>query len=473
MYDFLAAYVKKLLVVCLLSAFLCGQATAGLAERIAKIVGKAKPREYAVHVVEPESGTVVYDHNADAPMMPASNMKLITTAAALKYLGPLFEYETRIMLCDDALVVVGSGDPLLGDRITDTRYGRPNGWIFANIVATLKDRGIEEINDIVIDTTVFDDERVHPNWPESDLNRWYACEVCGLNYNDNCIQVTVDNNDGEIGISTEPETLFVEIINEVKAVSSGQSAVGAYRNRRPNRITIRGKCRDRQGPFDVAIEKPAALFGFLLAERLAQAEIAVRGQLVEGAFNSDGPYTEIAEYTTPLVDCLHRANKDSLGLAAEALLKTIAARANPDNKYGGWERGRELVGRYLCDLGIAREEFNIDDGCGLSRQNRLSCRAITTVLLDVYRGGNWELYRTSLAVGGEDGTVGRYFKEPEYRANILGKTGYISGVRSFSGVCLTDSGPYLFSAISNSSSLSRDTINQIAAAIMDEYADND
>jgi D-alanyl-D-alanine carboxypeptidase/D-alanyl-D-alanine-endopeptidase (penicillin-binding protein 4) len=256
-------------------------------------------------------------------------------------------------------------------------------------------------------------------------------------------------------------------------VSSGDSAVGAYRNRRPNRITIRGKCRDREGPFDVAIEKPAAWFGFLLAEHLVRAGVAVDGQLIEGAFNPDVPCAEIAEYTTPLIDCLHRANKDSLGLAAEALLKTMAAQDDPDHKNGSWERGRELIAQYLGDLGVARSEFRIDDGSGLSRENRLSTHAITAVLLDVYQGENWELYRTSLAVGGEDGTVGRYFREPRYRANILGKTGYISGVRSFSGICLTDSGPYIFSIISNQSSLSRDAINQIAAAVIDEYADRD
>ena len=466
-------YLRAFLVVLVVNTSLSGSAVAGLAGRVGLIVGSTKQSLYAVHVIEPKSGTVVYSHNASAAMIPASNMKLITTAAALKLLGPLFEYRTRVALCGNTLVVVGSGDPLLGDRVTDARYDRPDGWVFTEIVQALQERNVQEINDIVVDTTVFDNERVHPNWPESDLNRWYACEVCGLNYNANCIQVTTNNNGGRVAVSVEPETSFVEIVNEVQAITSGDSAVGAYRSRQPNRIMIRGKCKDRQGPFDVAIEKPAAMFGYLVAEHLVRAGIAVRGQLIEGAFERDEPFVELVEFTTPLIDCLHRANKDSLGLAAEALLKTIAAQDNPDKKNGTWERGRERIGQYLLDLGIKEEEFVIDDGSGLSRENRLSAHAIATVLLDVYKGGNWELYRTSLAVGGEDGTVERYFKEPEYRANILGKTGYISGVRSFSGFCLTDKGPYLFSIISNRSSLSRDAINQIAAAIIDEYRDRD
>ncbi len=473
MHDLAVTYLKRLTTIVLVNAFFCEPALADLAGRIAEVVGSARQRDYAIRVVEPESGRTVYTHNAEAALIPASNMKLITTAAALKYLGPLFEYKTQVSLYDNTLVVVGSGDPLLGDKVTDARYERPEGWIFAEIVAALQDRGIQEINDIVVDTTVFDDERVHPNWPPSDLNRWYACEISGLNYNANCIQVTTANNQGRVAVLVEPETSFVEIINEVQPISSGEEAVGAYRNRQPNRITIRGKCRERQGPFDVAIERPAAMFGFLLAEHLVGAGITVRGRLIEGAFDRDGPQVEIAEFATPLVDCLHRANKDSLGLAAEALLKTIAAQHDPDRKNGSWQRGRELIAQYLSDLGIAADEFTIDDGSGLSRENLLSAHGIATVLLDVYRGENWELYRTSLAVGGEDGTVKDYFEDGQYRANILGKTGYITGVRSFSGICLTDEGPYLFSILSNRSSLSRDAINRIAAAIIDEYADRD
>ncbi|HNY79207.1 MAG: D-alanyl-D-alanine carboxypeptidase/D-alanyl-D-alanine-endopeptidase [Sedimentisphaerales bacterium] len=461
--------VKKLSFLLWACLWLCRPVTAGLAGRIAGVVGKAKPAEYAVHVVEPDSGAVIYSHNATTAMTPASNMKLVTTAAALRYLGPLFEYRTRIGLCDGALVVIGSGDPLLGDPAMDALYGRPNGWVFDEVVCGLEQLGVESVADIVIDTTVFDDQRVHPNWLESDLNRWYACEVCGLNYRGNCIQVTTTNQGGRIGVQVEPSTSFVEIANEIQAVSSGATGVGAYRTRQPNRIILRGKCKDKEGPFDVAIEQPGAFFGFLLAEHLVRAGIPVGGHLVERPLDPNGRLIPVAEYATPLIDCLHRANKDSLGLAAEALLKTIAAHENPDRRNGSWEKGRERIGDYLTGLGIPRAEFEIDDGSGLSRKNLLSARAIVAVLRDAYTGGNWELYRTSLAVGGADGTIGRYFKESAYRAGILGKTGYISGVRSFSGICLTDERPYLFSIISNRSSLSRDAINAIAQAIMDEY----
>ncbi|MEN6427242.1 MAG: D-alanyl-D-alanine carboxypeptidase/D-alanyl-D-alanine-endopeptidase [Phycisphaerales bacterium] len=462
--------MNKCLSVLLLSVGLNGIASASLAQRIQKIADPQKVSEYSVNVVEPSSGATVYSYDSHKPLIPASNMKLVTTAAALKYLGPSFEYRTRVGLSNGTLVVIGSGDPILGDRETDGKYGRQNGWIFEKIAQVLRERGVSEINDIVIDTTVFDDERVHPNWDPAQLNRWYACEICGLNYNVNCIELTASNAGGTVVIQVEPATTFVEIVNQVEAITSGDSAVGSHRTAQPNKITVYGKCKTKDGPFKVAIEKPAAFFGFLLAEHLARAGITAKGKLIERAFCEDEGFLSLVEFVTPLADALNRANTDSLGLAAEALLKTIDAQDNPDRRNGGWAGGREAIARYLADLGIPAEEFKLDDGSGLSRQNRLTTHAITRLLLDQYRGPNWELFQVSLAVGGEEGTIDRYFNEPRYQGKIHGKTGYISGVRAFSGICFTDGGPYIFSILSNGpKGLSRDAINDIAKAIIDEH----
>jgi len=460
--------------IVLLSVWLSGVAAAGLAGRIDEIVEKRKGGAHSIRVVRADSGTTVYSHRADRALIPASNMKLITTAAALEYLGADFEYTTRVGLCDNTLVVIGSGDPLLGDKEMDAKYGRQDGWIFERIAQALQDKGIQEINDIIVDTTVFDDERVHPSWPAKDHNRWYACEVSGLNYNGNCIEVIANRLGNSVAVSVEPRTNFVQIINEVKAISNGDGAVGAYRNRQPNKITIFGKCKNRQGPFRVAIEQPAAFFGYLLAENLVRVGINAAGRLIEKSTPDDCEFRLVAEFTTPIGNVLRRANTDSLGLAAEALLKTIAAHESDDGTDGSWERGRELVCQYLSGLGIASEEFHVDDGSGLSRENRLSAHAITTMLLALYQSDDWELYKGSLAVGGEEGTIGRYFKEARYRGKIVGKTGYISGVRSFSGLCRTQSGSYIFSIISNGPrGLSRDEINDVAEAVIDEFGSSD
>jgi D-alanyl-D-alanine carboxypeptidase/D-alanyl-D-alanine-endopeptidase (penicillin-binding protein 4) len=205
-----------------------------------------------------------------------------------------------------------------------------------------------------------------------------------------------------------------------------------------------------------------------LFERLAKAGITVNGQLFEKPKDAGSSYTQIAEYSTTLGDCLTRCNKDSFGLAAEALMKTIAAKKN-HFKNGSWAQGRAILSKYLASLKIPSTQFNIDDASGLSRQNRLSANAITKVLHSVYKTKNYKLYKNSLAVGGLEGTIKKYFKENKYKGKIYGKTGYINGVKSFSGICTTTKGDYIFSIITNKNYSYRKPLNDIAKAIIDNY----
>jgi D-alanyl-D-alanine carboxypeptidase/D-alanyl-D-alanine-endopeptidase (penicillin-binding protein 4) len=459
--------VSTMVCTCCLSSTTC----ADLTRRVDSIIDHPLQQkvEFSIHIINANSGETVYSHNAKKVLIPASNMKIVVTAAALEYLGPDYEYITRIGLCDDTLVVIGSGDPLLGDEKISYKHNRQAKWLFEEIAAALRKYGMETINDIIIDTTIFDDQRVHPNWPRDDLNRWYACEVSGLNFNNNCIEISAENNAGKIAINIDPPTSYVEFINKVSTTSQGRSAIGAYRNSTPNKITLRGKCKDSVGPFDVAIENPAGFFGFLLAENLKKAGITAKGHIIEKAFDKSCNFRLLVECSTPIVDCLQRCNKDSLGLAAEALLKTIAAERSLVRKNGSWTGGQKAISEYLLQLDLDDSQFYIDDGSGLSHHNRFSAYAITKVIFNVYKSDNWQMYKESLAVGGVDGTISKYFKEHEYKGNIFGKTGYIRGAKSFSGVCSTQECDYIFSILANKDNArTRGAINNIAKAIIDD-----
>ena len=462
--------MKKLLFVVVFSLCLAAFAKADLAKRVDAIISRPslKKVQFSIHIVKADSGKTVYSHNSREALVPASNMKIITSAAALKFLGADYKYKTRVGLCDDTLVVIGSGDPLLGDKVTDDKYGRKVGWIFQDIIAALKRKRITTIKDIIVDSGVFDDQRVHPGWPKKELNKPYACEVSGLNFNGNCIDISAKKTGKRVAVSIEPQTAFIKVSNKVIPISKGTSTIGSYRNSRPNEIVVHGKCKSKIGPYAVAIERPAAFFGFLLAENLVKAGIKTKGELIEKAVSDDCNVTMLAEYTTPIADCLTRCNKDSFGLAAEALFKTIATNSSMTNKNGSWAAGRRIISRYLSALGIDRSQFYIADGSGLSRQNELSAYTITRVLSDVYKGRDWPLYKASLAVGGVDGTVSTNFKEQKYKGKVYGKTGYIAGVKALSGVCTTAAGDYIFSILANKTNgKTRTAINDIAKAIID------
>ena len=186
-------------------------------------------------------------------MVPASNMKIIVSAAALRYLGPHYEYKTRVGLCGNTLVVIGSGDPLLGDKATDTKYSREAGWIFEDIAAALKRNGVTTIKDIIVDSSIFDDQRVHPNWPKEELNRWYACEVSGLNFNGNCIDIKLRpaSKPGSVALFTLlPHTKYVNITNQCTTIGTGKNTPWAARKLNTNDITLRGSLRREAGAED-------------------------------------------------------------------------------------------------------------------------------------------------------------------------------------------------------------------------------
>jgi D-alanyl-D-alanine carboxypeptidase/D-alanyl-D-alanine-endopeptidase (penicillin-binding protein 4) len=442
------ARMKNLLAAVMLCVCFVSAASADLTKRIDGIVGRKSQRkvQFSIHIVKANSGKTVYRHNATKALVPASNMKIITTAAALKYLGHNYKYKTKVGLCNDTLAIIGSGDPLLGDKATNAKYKRKAGWIFKDITAALKQNGVKTIKDIIVDSSTFDDQRVHSNWSKKELNRPHACEVSGLNYNRNCIGVTAKNSGGKVVVYIEPAT----------------------DSREPNKIILEGKCKKQQGPFSVAIERPAAFFGFLSAENLAKAGISVEGKVIEKPVGRDCKLRLLRVYRTPITECLVRCNKDSFGLAAEALLKTIAAHSHKGHKNGSWADGRKLISQYLLGLGIREKEFHIDDGSGLSRQNKLSANALTKVLSNLYKSKNWKLYKDSLAVGGVNGTIRRYFKEEKYKGKIFGKTGYITGVKSLSGVCSTADGDYIFSILTNNTNgKTRTAINDIVKVLFD------
>jgi len=422
---------------------------------------------FSIMAVEAKTGAVLYQLHPDKPMIPASNMKLITTSAALHYLGGDYIFKTKVGILGSDLVIVGGGDPLLADPKNDSAPGQAATLLISRILLAVKDSGIRQIDNIIVDTSFFDNNRVHPSWPKEQLNQWYACEVSGLNFHNNCIRLTAARNGKEAALSMIPENSYVHLINQIQVVSSGTSAVGAYRNSVPNRLLVKGKLNQAAG-FDVAIENPAGLLASIVKDRLQKEGIPVRGQILQQYIKQNEAIRYLVIIETPIAEVLKRCNTNSLGLAAECLVKTISAENTQGHINGEWPHGLNLISRYLDSLGIPKEQYVLDDGSGLSRNNRLSAYCLITVLKDMYFHPDSSIFLSSLAVGGLEGTAEKYFQEPPYKGTILGKTGYIAGVRSFSGICRTPAGDILFSILSEgSSSAARSCINDITKAIYD------
>lgn len=456
---------KKLVFCCILSLIVCF----GRADTFDAIVGKYKQSKtiFSILAVKADSDKVIYRLRPDEPMIPASNMKLISTSAALHYLGADYIFETKVGIFGRDLVIVGGGDPLLADPKNDSSPCQAANALMDTIINVLRNADISAIDNIIVDTSFFDDIRVHPSWPLDDLNKQHACEVGGLNFYTNCVHLDIQRSGSRAVITMTPKNSYIELINQLTLISKGDSGVGAYRNSVPNKLLVKGVLNQAAG-FDVAIENPAGLFASILKDRLVASGISMKGQLLQKYVKQNNNIRYLVVIQTPITAVLKSSNKDSLGLAAECLIKTISAENTEGRINGQWSHGLELARHYLNSLGIPSEQYTLDDGSGLSRNNRLTAACIVTVLKEMYHNKYADVFLSSLAVGGQDGTIAKYFHQSPYKGNIIGKTGYIRGVRSFSGICQTPEGDIFFSILTeDGNSYTRKCINEIAQAIFD------
>ena len=171
-------------------------------------------------VIDVATGQAVFAENADRPLIPASNMKVFVMGAAIMELGPGFAFETVLATDGSDVVIIGDGDPALGDEKLCQARGETAATVLERWGDALREYGMTVIpGDLVIDESVFDEQRTHPSWEPEDLGKWYAAPVGGLNLNDNCIDITVSpagKTGAPVLVAAHPENSLVKIINRCR-----------------------------------------------------------------------------------------------------------------------------------------------------------------------------------------------------------------------------------------------------------------
>ena len=451
-----------------------------LARRIDRIVApaEAKKARFGIHFRDLQTARTIYSHNADQPFIPASNMKLVTTAASLDLLGADFVYETTFAVADGRLVIVAGGDPLLGDPVLAERGGTTIDAVFQRVLEQLAQRKIAAIDGgLLVDNTLFDEQRFHPSWPVDQANKWYAAQVSALCFNNNCIDITIfpSATPGRPGRYTlSPNTVYANITNKSKTVRAGRNTVWASRHAETNDITLHGNAR-YEHTINVAIDRPSAFFGFVLSEYLMAHGVKMGGRIVVKALPPDAGLDVLFVHRTRLSDVLARCNQRSLNLAAECLFKTLGAHHGGEDGSkkrgeGSWQSGRRAVNMFLTRTGADCSRCVIDDGSGLSRQNRLTADTLTSVLAHMHTGPSGGQFRASLA-NSANGTLAKAhrFSEPFYSDRLFAKTGWVSGAWALSGYCRLSSGGWAaFSILANrpSGRSLRTTVDKIVKEVM-------
>ena len=416
---------------------------------------------------DPAQQKPLLEHRADEGYITASNMKLISSAVALDVFGPEHVFETRLVgrgeIVDGVLrgdlLLVGSGDPTLGAR----RF-EPAGATapFVRMAAALKKRGISKITGRVLgDDSVLPDEIMGLGWDWAYHADWYAAQIGGLCFNENCIDVVFDG--AAVGeaprIRLDPETEYVRVDNRVRCVAEKARGVHWTRGLGNNRITLRGTLLvTTEGKRDWgSVHNPTAYAATVLRETLIREGIEVLGNAGDldevepdgPARGDDGARTVLAKHTSPpMAKILHGLNKRSQNLYAEQLPRLAAKLRGGDGSMASVRRlTRSFLTAQGCDLG----RFVMADGSGLSRLNLVEPRQLAALLVGMRKHEHFSIWYESLPIAGVDGTLRRRFRgENPARGKVRAKTGYVGRVVGLSGyVPRQGSAPWVFSILVN------------------------
>lgn len=428
----------------------------------------------AVQVISLDTADVVFAHNADELLNPASNVKLVTTATALARLGPEFQFSTEFA-CSQRVVngecpvlyIRGRGDPLL---YTERIYG---------IAGDLMHHGLQKIGRIVVDDTYFDAVRGGPGWDQENTansDRAYMAPAGALSVNHNTVAIYVSPGAREglrAKIEIEPASDFFIVDNAVVTVPrrsrgrinpSSQAAGGRQRVRVTGRLPL-GR---RTAVFYRKVDNPPMYAGETFKAIFIQRGISVRGNVQLGVV-PEGAVELHTSYSRSLGEVVRELNKHSNNFMAEQVLKTLGAEVK--GPPGTWAKGVSVVEEWLAEIGIPKGSFVMQNGSGLNDTNRFSVSQLTRLLASVEsRSWFFPEYAASLPVAGRDGTLRNRLDETLAAGRLRGKTGTLENVTALSGYMRLASGERLaYSIIVNDFSSRHGpairAVNSIAATI--------
>lgn len=420
-----------------------------------------------MRVARLSDGRVLYSRNADRLFVPASNMKLFTSALALTALGGDYRLSTQVgasvpmdpsgTLPGD-LTLVGGGDPSLSGRDYPYRSHSSSYGIYSfkpidELADQLAALGLRRIDgNIVGDDTRYVWEPEPGPWSSDSATQDYGAPVSALILNDNTFAVTLRpaEHPGDLArLTLAPAFENFVIDNRVVTTARGDRKIEFYRSAAGSELHIWGSIpiSDPGYTQELAIGDPALYAAQVLRDALIDRGIDVHGGAVAAHRFFDEPSPDnsiepspklefvLAQHRSPpLIDLLQVVDKVSQNLHAEMLLREVAVASG---HLGSRDAGLKAMEQFLAKIGISSEEYQFSDGSGLSRDTLVSPDAITKLLTYMNESPHHEQWFHLLPVGGEDGTLeSRFLGHPEARA-IHAKTGTLDHVKAMSGYAET------------------------------------
>jgi D-alanyl-D-alanine carboxypeptidase/D-alanyl-D-alanine-endopeptidase (penicillin-binding protein 4) len=450
-------------------------ATLRFGKRAEALLGSepASKGEWGLLIADAETGEALFAQNAAKYFVPASNMKLFTTALALARLGPEFRFHTTLEstgVIDSSgeltadLVLVGRGDPNLSNRKfpfnLKEEFDGPPEKIVAELADQMAAKGVKSISgDIVGDDSYFPRERYPNGWEIDDMVWEYGAAISALVVNDNTATITLTPGlmaRDAVQAEVAPRTPDFIVDNRVTTSAANVKAdLTLTREPGSHLVVVSGTLPQKSTPrkLVMAIEEPALNAATLLKALLEERGVRVSGGLQARHENVAEPPgiapTVLAEHVSiPLRDAVKLVNKISQNLHTEVLLRaamrqTAATWSSPDELM-------KFAADFYAGIGIAADDVIQTDGSGLSRHDMVTPRAVLGLLRWAQQQPWFESYYASLPVAGIDGTLEERMKNTPAAGRVHAKTGSVEHVRTMSGFAETAGGRRLvFSFLSN------------------------
>jgi len=399
-----------------------------------------KNTSVAIVIHDLDTGENLYEQNPKQIFVPASNMKLVTAAAAILKLGHSWRFRTEILIDNfdpktgtaGNLYIRGRGDPTLsGDFYPSNREAIDTltGEIVIHGVRTIK-------GNIILDDTYFPSEGYPHGWGSDDTQYCYAPRTGALAAAANCLRLTVYAQKGGKGVTVEfdPPLDGAAVKLGVRRVWRGRSGISISETS-DGKFIISGRIRSGySAEAEHPVRNPALFFGRVLEASLKRAGIAFHGKLVQAASSGGnrGNFAEVFQFNSPdIMEILKEMEHESDNFVAEQLIRTTGAESSREGTTAaGTNETMKILQRYQL---ATPQNLMMYDGSGLSRSNRLTPQVLMNILRTFYNSQQRENFMTALAAPGEPGTMEKRLTGTSAEGRLRAKTGALRGACALSG----------------------------------------
>ncbi|SOC20946.1 D-alanyl-D-alanine carboxypeptidase/D-alanyl-D-alanine-endopeptidase (penicillin-binding protein 4) [Ureibacillus xyleni] len=435
----------------------------------------------SVSVRDVVTGEILYEKNGEIAMKPASTLKLLTAAAALDILGSNFRFHTKLyidgdiegQILDGDIYIKGEGDPTLQKR---------NFEAFAD---ALKHYGIQSVTgNLYGDDTVFTGSQLTPGVATSDESYYYAARTTALTMSpDNdydagsiIIHVTPSSIGKAPIIQADPSLSGMTVINQAKTVAAREeTTIEIERQHRSDTIVITGNVpvgepfKDWVTLYDPTINTLHAVketfedsgISFATKSEIKRKKVPIDAQMI------------YAKHSVPLKNLIVPFLKLSNNSIADILVKTIGKETYGK---GRTDYGVKALTSYGTAIGLKMDQWNLEDGSGISHENRVTANELSHLLIKVKYEPNFKIFYESLPIGGRKdrligGSLRKRFQVEPYKNHVVAKTGSISGVYTLAGYVKSNSGKtYAFTIMTQNQSIpALNSIDEVVKNIISKY----